>query len=81
MFGSTLFNVTSLGSMQIVTSLSADDFGAWESAKFAPEAKFLDKLKVTIPAPFQSEQRTVPWFHQFARPEAHRCDLFNSMAP
>jgi hypothetical protein len=35
---------------QIVTSLSADDFGAWESTGFAPEAKFLEKLKVSPPS-------------------------------
>mmetsp|Transcript_12804 Transcript_12804/g.25315 ORF Transcript_12804/g.25315 Transcript_12804/m.25315 type:complete len:167 (+) Transcript_12804:55-555(+) len=30
---------------KIVTSLPADDFGKWEEAKFAPEEKFLAKLK------------------------------------
>jgi len=34
--------------MQIVTSLSADDFGDWEGKEFAPEAKFLEKLKVAF---------------------------------
>ncbi len=29
---------------QVITSLSADDFGAWEAAGFAPEADFLAKL-------------------------------------
>ena len=29
---------------KVVTSLSADDFGKWEEAEFAPEAAFLEKL-------------------------------------
>ncbi len=29
---------------QVITSLSADDFGGWEAAGFAPEADFLAKL-------------------------------------
>eukprot|EP00284_Hemiselmis_tepida_P005759 CAMPEP_0174930140 /NCGR_PEP_ID=MMETSP1355-20121228/30395_1 /TAXON_ID=464990 /ORGANISM="Hemiselmis tepida, Strain CCMP443" /LENGTH=165 /DNA_ID=CAMNT_0016176405 /DNA_START=22 /DNA_END=519 /DNA_ORIENTATION=+ len=30
---------------KIVTSLPAEDFGKWEEAKFAPEEKFIEKLK------------------------------------
>ena len=30
---------------KVITSLSADKFGAWEAAKFAPEEDFLAKLK------------------------------------
>merc|ERR1719336_3438595 len=29
---------------KVITSLPADKFGAWEEAKFAPEADFLEKL-------------------------------------
>ena len=30
---------------KVVTSLDVDSFGKWEEAKFAPEEKFLEKLK------------------------------------
>ena len=30
---------------KVITSLSADKFGAWEAAEFAPEHEFLTKLK------------------------------------
>ena len=30
---------------KVITSLSADLFGAWEEAKFEPEASFLEKLQ------------------------------------
>ncbi|CAJ1930371.1 unnamed protein product [Cylindrotheca closterium] len=30
---------------KVITSLPADKFGDWEAAKFAPEEKFLEKLK------------------------------------
>lgn len=30
---------------KVATSLTADKFGAWEEAKFAPEEQFLEKLK------------------------------------
>jgi len=30
---------------KVITSLSADKFGEWETAKFAPEEDFLAKLK------------------------------------
>jgi predicted TPR repeat methyltransferase len=30
---------------KVITSLSADKFGAWTEAKFAPEEAFLQKLK------------------------------------
>jgi hypothetical protein len=30
---------------KVVTSLSAEKFGAWEEKEFAPEADFLEKLK------------------------------------
>jgi len=29
---------------KVITSLSADKFGAWEEKKFAPEADFLEML-------------------------------------
>ena len=31
--------------LQVVTSLSAEDFGKWEATNFEPEAEFLDMLK------------------------------------
>ena len=34
-----------LADAQVITSLSADDFGAWEEAGFAPEEDFLAKVK------------------------------------
>ena len=30
---------------KVVTALDADAFGAWEEGKFAPEEKFLEKIK------------------------------------
>ena len=30
---------------KVVTALDADSFGAWEESKFAPEEKFLAKIK------------------------------------
>mmetsp|Transcript_6551 Transcript_6551/g.9539 ORF Transcript_6551/g.9539 Transcript_6551/m.9539 type:complete len:127 (-) Transcript_6551:126-506(-) len=30
---------------KVITSVSADKFGAWEEKSFAPETEFLDKLK------------------------------------
>ena len=30
---------------KVVTALDAESFGAWEESKFAPEEKFLEKLK------------------------------------
>ena len=30
---------------KVVTALDADAFGAWEESKFAPEEKFLEKIK------------------------------------
>ena len=31
--------------LQVVTALGADAWGDWEAAKFAPEEKFLEKIK------------------------------------
>ena len=31
--------------IQVVTSLDVDSFGKWEESKFAPEEKFLEKIK------------------------------------
>ena len=31
--------------IQVVTALDAASFGEWEGAKFAPEEKFLEKIK------------------------------------
>lgn len=33
---------------QVIISLDAASFGDWESAKFAPEEPFLEKLKVSV---------------------------------
>ena len=30
---------------KVVTALDAESFGAWEESKFAPEEKFLEKIK------------------------------------
>ena len=30
---------------KVVTSLDVESFGAWEEGKFAPEEKFLEKIK------------------------------------
>jgi hypothetical protein len=34
---------------KVVTALDADSFGKWEESKFAPEEKFLEKVKVLPP--------------------------------
>ena len=31
--------------LQVVTAMGADAWGDWEAAKFAPEEKFLEKIK------------------------------------
>lgn len=42
--------------MQVITAVSAEDFGAWEAAGFAPEAKFLDALKVYSPPSLRCQE-------------------------
>jgi hypothetical protein len=61
--------LTLLDPTQIVTSLSADDFGDWEGKEFAPEAKFLDKLKVEITFSNRTGKKARPSIRtQFLRP-------------
>ncbi len=42
---------------KVVTALDIDSFGAWEASKFAPEEKFLAKIKA-IPGVTQVETQT-----------------------
>jgi hypothetical protein len=44
-------------SFQVVISLPADSFGAWEEAKFAPEETFLSKVSA-IPGVSTVETQT-----------------------
>jgi hypothetical protein len=43
--------------LQVITSVSADEFPAWKDADFAPETSFLDKLS-TIDGITQIETQT-----------------------